>query len=240
MAAKFDFSPTASASVRPQFSLGGQVSRYSSNPQIHENSENSNYIENNNSGKNDEIMSSQQTTPLKYPSKTHKSLNPELLMREFTQDDQGRLESLGETDSPSACFQSKFARDVVQNTRKNSSAFNETGSSNQPSLEKISINSNSNNNRSVAAASNNGPPSSSRRSSYLTNPKYRSQFATRHHLVRKYSTKTFANIITVIGLEYSHKYWHVRLAKKTSFIIAKLSINSINSYNLSINFDIFR
>ena len=45
---------------------------------------------------------------------TPRSLNPELLMREFTQDEQGRIDSLGATDSPSACFQSQFAREVVQ------------------------------------------------------------------------------------------------------------------------------
>ena len=33
----------------------------------------------------------------------------------------GRIDSLGATDSPSACFQSAFAREVVQNTRRSSS-----------------------------------------------------------------------------------------------------------------------
>ena len=90
--------------IRPKFNLGGQVSRYSSNPQFDVNEDGDNQI---------------QTTMS--ASNKNRSLNPELLMREFTQDETGRIDSFGVTDSPSACFQSQFAREVVQNTHKSGS-----------------------------------------------------------------------------------------------------------------------
>ena len=136
--------------VRPKFTLGGQVSRYSSNPQILTSS-------------NSDVA--QEDQPM---SRNNKSLNPELLMREFTQDDQGRIDSFGATDSPSACFQSAFAREVVQNTRKSSSILD------LPSQESTLT-------TTTSLTSNHR---TRRNGSYLTNnPKYRSQFAAKHHQV---------------------------------------------------------
>ena len=136
--------------VRPKFTLGGQVSRYSSNPQILTSS-------NSDVAQDDQPM-----------SKNNRSLNPELLMREFTQDDQGRIDSFGATDSPSACFQSAFAREVVQNTRKSSSILD------LPSQESTLT-------TTTSLTSNHR---TRRNGSYLTNnPKYRSQFAAKHHQV---------------------------------------------------------
>ena len=136
--------------IRPKFNLGGQVSHYSSNPQIvtalnHETSTDD--PEGTKVNNNVENMSS---------NRNNRSLNPELLMREFTQDEQGRIDSLGVTDSPSACFQSQFAREVVQNTRKSSSILNLdlpaapvhpppalTNHNSQDNLQTLSLNSNS-------------------------------------------------------------------------------------------------
>ena len=183
--------------IRPKFNLGGQVSHYSSNPQIvtalnHETStddpeagskvksSSNNIIENMSSNRN------------------NRSLNPELLMREFTQDEQGRIDSLGVTDSPSACFQSQFAREVVQNTRKSSSILNldlpsEPKSSASvhpaPALTHNHHNSNSQENLQQTSSLNsnsNQQHRTRRNGSYLSsnNPKYRSQFAAKHHQVR--------------------------------------------------------
>ena len=46
----------------------------------------------------------------------------------------GRIDSLGATDSPSACFQSQFAREVVQNTRRSSSTVVQDHSHNHHSV----------------------------------------------------------------------------------------------------------
>ena len=172
--------------IRPKFNLGGQVSHYSSNPQIvtalnHETStddpEAGSKVKSS-TNNNIENMSS---------NRNNRSLNPELLMREFTQDEQGRIDSLGVTDSPSACFQSQFAREVVQNTRKSSSILNLdlpaapvhpppalTNHNSQDNLQTSSLNSNSNQQHRTR-----------RNGSYLSsnNPKYRSQFAAKHHQV---------------------------------------------------------
>ena len=143
--------------IRPKFNLGGQVSRYSSNPQFDVNEDGDNQI---------------QTTMS--ASNKNRSLNPELLMREFTQDETGRIDSFGVTDSPSACFQSQFAREVVQNTRKSGSILD------LPSQESTLTTSNS-----LSSNSNHQHRSARRNGSYLTNsnPKYRSQFAAKHHQV---------------------------------------------------------
>ena len=140
--------------IRPKFNLGGQVSRYSSNPQFDVNEDGDNQIQ---------TMSA---------SNKNRSLNPELLMREFTQDETGRIDSFGVTDSPSACFQSQFAREVVQNTRKSGSILD------LPSQESTLTTSNS-----LSSNSNHQHRSARRSGSYLTNsnPKYRSQFAAKHH-----------------------------------------------------------
>ena len=98
-----------------------------------------------------------------------RSLNPELLMREFTQDEQGRIDSLGNQDSPSGCFQSQFAREVVQNTRRSSSVLI-LDSNNQPEVwmmkEAEKLKEEKNKRRSSVASS-----------------KYRSQFAAKYHQV---------------------------------------------------------
>ena len=178
--------------IRPKFNLGGQVSHYSSNPQIvtalnHETSTDD--PEGTKVNNNVENMSS---------NRNNRSLNPELLMREFTQDEQGRIDSLGVTDSPSACFQSQFAREVVQNTRKSSSILNldlpsEPKSSASvhpaPALTHNHHNSNSQDNlqqTSSLNSSSNQQHRTRRNGSYLSsnNPKYRSQFAAKHHQVR--------------------------------------------------------
>ena len=69
--------------LKPKFNLGGQVSRYSSNPQIGgpdlEAEEEDNFV-----------MAS--VTPSSKSLHNSRSLNPELLIREFTQDEQGRLD----------------------------------------------------------------------------------------------------------------------------------------------------
>ena len=149
--------------IRPKFNLGGQVSRYSSNPQFDVNEDGDNQIQ---------TMSA---------SNKNRSLNPELLMREFTQDETGRIDSFGVTDSPSACFQSQFAREVVQNTRKSGSILD------LPSQESTLTTSNS-----LSSNSNHQHRSARRSGSYLTNsnPKYRSQFAAKHHQV---SQKNLSN-----------------------------------------------
>ena len=95
-----------------------------------------------------------------------KSLNPELLMREFTADEDGRLDSLNE--SPSSGFKSSFAREVCQNVRAGAT---DPGSSHETSSAHVTGHSVNNN-------------SSRRSTSYLSAPKYRSQFAARHHSVR--------------------------------------------------------
>ena len=149
--------------IRPKFNLGGQVSRYSSNPQI---------LTSSNSDVNEDGDNQIQAMSA---SNKNRSLNPELLMREFTQDETGRIDSFGVTDSPSACFQSQFAREVVQNTRKSGSILD------LPSQESTLTTSNS-------LSSNSHQHRSARRNgSYLTNsnPKYRSQFAAKHHQVSK-------------------------------------------------------
>jgi hypothetical protein len=173
--------------IRPKFNLGGQVSHYSSNPQIvtalnHEKTS-TDETEAGTNNNNDENMSSKNI-------RNNRSLNPELLMREFTQDEQGRIDSLGATDSPSACFQSQFAREVVQNTRKSSSILNLdlpavasvhlapalTNHNSQDNLQQTSTSLNSNSNNLQHRTRRNG--------SYLSssnNPKYRSQFAAKHH-----------------------------------------------------------
>ena len=148
--------------IRPKFNLGGQVSRYLSNPQIETSS-------------NSDVADDGDHIPMSASNKNvNRSLNPELLMREFTQDDQGRIDSFGVTDSPSACFQSQFAREVVQNTRKSGSILD------LPSQESTLTTSNS-------LTSSSHHRSARRNGSYLTNnPKYRSQFAAKHHQVRKF------------------------------------------------------
>ena len=175
--------------IRPKFNLGGQVSHYSSNPQIvtalnHETSTDD--PEGTKVNNNVENMSS---------NRNNRSLNPELLMREFTQDEQGRIDSLGVTDSPSACFQSQFAREVVQNTRKSSSILNldlpESKSASvhpTPALTHNHHNSNSQDNLQQTSSLNsnsNQQHRTRRNGSYLSsnNPKYRSQFAAKHHQV---------------------------------------------------------
>ena len=70
--------------LKPKFNLGGQVSRYSSNPQIggtglEPEEEQDNFV-----------MAS--VTPSSKSLHNSRSLNPELLIREFTQDEQGRLD----------------------------------------------------------------------------------------------------------------------------------------------------
>merc|ERR1712004_924442 len=111
--------------LRPKFNLGGQVSRYSSNPQI------GNLSVEEEESENHFVMSSSNTPRTASLHNNSRSLNPELLIREFTQDEQGRLDSLEAANSPSACFQSAFAREVVQNTRRSSSIID---SNSGPSL----------------------------------------------------------------------------------------------------------
>jgi len=210
--------------LRPKFSLGGQVlCRYSSNPQIGSDPQ----IQDTDPGRRQQILEdnfdrksadfdrksaellnmSNQSASVR---STPRSLNPELLMREFTQDEQGRIDSLGATDSPSACFQSQFAREVVQNTRRSSStAVLQHQESNQyPSVnsrEKISSIENSlalsasgqqsqltsglSTLTSVHSGGNNGIQSGSstsstsynrNRRSLTASSKYRSQFAAKH------------------------------------------------------------
>ena len=191
--------------IRPKFNLGGQVSHYSSNPQIvtalnHETS-----TDDPEAGS--KVKSSSNNTIENMSSnRNNRSLNPELLMREFTQDEQGRIDSLGVTDSPSACFQSQFAREVVQNTRKSSSILNldlpsEPKSSASvhpaPALTHNHHNSNSQDNLQQTSSLNsnsNQQHRTRRNGSYLSsnNPKYRSQFAAKHHQVRIF----FKKIIT--------------------------------------------
>lgn len=161
MAAIFDKPSTSSPPLRPKFSLGGQVCRYSSNPQIGGLA----------SGETDqpELDQSPAAVQMMPRSTPARSLNPELLMREFTRDDQGRIDSMGVNDSPSACFQSQFAREVVQNTRRSSSVVML-----DQGQEKHSLPSSKNSRRSsmtTAAAAN-------------TSVKYRSQFAAKYHQVR--------------------------------------------------------
>ena len=121
-----DNKASTSPPLRPKFSLGGQVCRYSSNPQIgspadEDLDKNPGLIlENHNGQPPSKLASAELIMSNPVSRSTPRSLNPELLMREFTQDEQGRIDSLGATDSPSACFQSQFAREVVQNSRRSS------------------------------------------------------------------------------------------------------------------------
>ena len=89
--------PKASTSppVRPKFNLGGQVCRYSSNPQIGSSSSQDQELE---GGKNpglilpeDKLASAELIMSNPASRSTPRSLNPELLMREFTQDEQGHI-----------------------------------------------------------------------------------------------------------------------------------------------------
>ena len=194
--------------IRPKFNLGGQVSHYSSNPQI------VTALDNETSTTTDEkpadiftkVKSNKFNNVENMSSNirnTNRSLNPELLMREFTQDEQGRIDSLGVTDSPSACFQSQFAREVVQNTRKSSSILNLDLPSEPPkSVHPPPALTNNHNisqdnlqqQTSSSLNSNNSNQHRTRRNgSYLSsnNPKYRPQFAAKHHQVRIFK-KTLA------------------------------------------------
>ena len=111
-------------------------------------------------------------------------------MREFTQDEQGRIDSLGATDSPSACFQSQFAREVVRNTRQSSSTVVQDHSHNHHSVVMGSNPRNSSIENSMASTltsnstNNGGNPSTSyyrNRKSLTAYSGYRSQFAAKHH-----------------------------------------------------------
>ena len=91
--ASFFLNPKASASppVRPKFNLGGQVCRYSSNPQISSSNQ-----DQEDGDKNpglilpeDKLASAELIMSNPASRSTPRSLNPELLMREFTQDEQG-------------------------------------------------------------------------------------------------------------------------------------------------------
>merc|ERR1712004_802875 len=162
--------------LRPKFNLGGQVSRYSSNPQIGNLS-----VEEEEESDNHFVMSSNtpRTASLHNNSR---SLNPELLIREFTQDEQGRLDSLEAANSPSACFQSAFAREVVQKTRRSSSIIesNSGPSLAAPPAAPVVV--------PVAAAPVEHNSMNSYNSGHTRNPKrslptskYRSQFAAKYH-----------------------------------------------------------
>ena len=196
--------------IRPKFNLGGQVSHYSSNPQIVTALDNETSTTTDEkpadiftkvkSNKFNNVENNMSSSNIR---NTNRSLNPELLMREFTQDEQGRIDSLGVTDSPSACFQSQFAREVVQNTRKSSSILNldlpsEPKSSASvhpaPALTHNHHNSNSQDNLQQTSSLNsnsNQQHRTRRNGSYLSsnNPKYRSQFAAKHHQVRIFFKK---------------------------------------------------
>ena len=151
-------------SIRPKFDLGGQVCRYSSNPQIGEQNVGGGAgLSTHSSEAGLEMMSHPRMSG---STSAGRSLNPELLMREFTQDEQGRIDSLGATDSPSACFQSQFAREVVQNTRRSSSAALDSVMSNENSLMAVMM---------------------SKQSKRNSSSKYRSQFAAKHHQVKIYA-----------------------------------------------------
>ena len=103
----------------------------------------------------------------------------------------GRIDSLGATDSPSACFQSAFAREVVQNTRRSSSTVVQDShvthhghhSSVMGSNPKISSIENSMASTLTSNSTNNGPTTSYNRNrrSLTASSKYRSQFAAKHH-----------------------------------------------------------
>ena len=69
---------------------------------------------------------------LEHPTK---SLNPEMLMREFTEDEQGT------SNSPSSMFKSSFAKEVVQNVRKSMTSLQNAGLSDvTPPPSAISVN----------------------------------------------------------------------------------------------------
>ena len=160
--------------LRPKFNLGGQVSRYSSNPQIGNLS-----VEEEESENHFNVMSSSRTGSASLHNNS-RSLNPELLIREFTQDEQGRLDSLEATDSPSACFQSAFAREVVQNTRRSSSIL-DTKSVVTPAVIPVQQQQQPENNSMNSYASGTGHSRNPKRS--LPTSKYRSQFAAKYHQV---------------------------------------------------------
>ncbi|TRY73916.1 hypothetical protein TCAL_16907 [Tigriopus californicus] len=71
-----------------------------------------------------DTMIPEEDFPHEFDLNNTKSLNPELLMREFTHDE------LGETNSPSSMFKSSFAKQVVHNVRKSMGSL-------QPTLEPI-------------------------------------------------------------------------------------------------------
>ena len=181
--------------------------RYSSNPQIggsgtlNEDEENvgENYLHNSHRKSVEDINLFNMSSNHQSSSRsTPRSLNPELLMREFTQDEQGRMDSLGATDSPSGCFQSQFAREVVQNTRRSSSvlqALDSTLTSTENSLANQSSSNTTMTHFSSShvgpasnpnsATSSNGAGSAARnaRRSLTAAVRYRSQFAAKHHQV---------------------------------------------------------
>ncbi len=149
-------------SVRPQFDLGGQVSQlHRSHPQL---AGSIPYSEEDTVGGSSTALplsastTSASTNQFNANMSNARSLNPEYLMREFTTDEQGRMDS--NHSSPGSGFKSSFAREVMQNNRKSTSIAEEQLPVNQSSI--------TNNRRS---------------GSYLGNPKYRSQFASRHHMV---------------------------------------------------------
>ena len=81
---------STSPPVRPKFNLGGQVCRYSSNPQIGSSSQDQEDVKN--PGlilPEDKLASAELIMSNPASRSTPRSLNPELLMREFTQDEQG-------------------------------------------------------------------------------------------------------------------------------------------------------
>ena len=152
--------------LKPKFNLGGQVSRYSSNPQI-----------------GLDLEAEEEVSIMSTPSRTSQnrhSLNPELLIREFTQDEQGRIDSLEAADSPSACFQSAFAREVVQNTRRSSSIL-DTKSVVTPAVIPVQQQQQPENNSMNSYTSGTGHSRNPKRS--LPTSKYRSQFAAKYHQV---------------------------------------------------------
>lgn len=130
MAAKISNNPENQSSPRPQFNVGGQVSVLrNSHPRISSpsnseltqcfswattgispESDSQFHSEINNRQHLDKSSSIQS-----HPEMSHsRSLNPELLMREFMHD-----EEQSDIDSPTAGFKSSFAREVMQNVRKN-------------------------------------------------------------------------------------------------------------------------
>lgn len=176
MAAIFDKPSTSALSppLRPKFSLGGQVCRYSSNPQIGSLADESSAADQDQQRQGLDQLD-HQMMPRSTPAR---SLNPELLMREFTRDDQGRIDSMGANDSPSACFQSQFAREVVQNTRRSSSVVMLDNNSSSSVGQEKSLPSSKNSRRSSMTTS------VSAAAAATNSVKYRSQFAAKYHQVR--------------------------------------------------------